>query len=168
MPLAVIAGLAGPQWRGAAELVVPIPTDRILVAGAREFDAQEEQLIKSTSLRLVRADELSTTNRYQEQLDRLVQTCEAIYLHVDLDVLDPSLVPSSSTPSEHGLSIAELVELMSAALATGKVAVLAISSLNPGAGARGERSIKSTLAVIEDAIRAWQAAPCLRAEQTAP
>ncbi|HEX5500374.1 MAG TPA: arginase family protein, partial [Thermomicrobiales bacterium] len=49
MPLAILAGLAGPLWRGAAGLAAPIPTDRILLAGVRELDDQEEGLLRSTS-----------------------------------------------------------------------------------------------------------------------
>src|SRR3954447_4128601 len=49
MPLAIIAGLAGPHWREAAEFTAPVPTDRIMVAGVRDLDEKEAQLLRSTS-----------------------------------------------------------------------------------------------------------------------
>lgn len=156
MPLAIIAGLAGPQWRGASGLAAPIPTDRILIAGTRDLDEQEERLIRSTSVRLVTADEVRGRRRFQEQLDRLAASSTVLMLQVDLDVLDPHLVPSSSTPSEHGLQIAEAVEAISAVLATGKVGVVTFSSLNPGGGQRGNRSIATALTVIERTLEAWR------------
>ena len=48
---------------------------------------------------------------------------------------------------------------MAAVLQTGKVAAVAISSLNPGAGARGERSVASAMKTIEGALPAWTATP---------
>jgi hypothetical protein len=42
---------------------------------------------------------------------------------------------------------------------TGKVAAVAISSLNPGAGARGERSVASAMKTIAGALPAWTATP---------
>jgi hypothetical protein len=44
-------------------------------------------------------------------------------------------------------------------LETGKVAAVAISSLNPGAGARGERSVASAMKTIEGALPAGTMTP---------
>jgi hypothetical protein len=41
---------------------------------------------------------------------------------------------------------------------TGKTAVVTVAGLNPGAGARGERSIASTLSLLETSLPAWTAA----------
>jgi arginase family enzyme len=88
-----------------------------------------------------------------------MRRCTLLYLHVDLDVLDPRFVPSASTPSANGLSVDELVEAMAKVLQTGKVAALAISSLNPGAGARGVRSVASAMKTIAGALPVWTATP---------
>ncbi len=159
MPVAILAGLAGPLWRGAAHLDAPIPTDRILIAGARDLDEQEANLIRSTDVRLLTTDEIRTGDGLASAVRRLAATCELIYLHVDLDVLDPALVPSASTPSANGLSIAETATAMTTVLHTGIVAAVGIAGLNPGAGVRGERSTKSTLALIEQALTTWTKIP---------
>jgi arginase len=159
MPLAIIAGLAGPQWRNASGMATPIPTDRIMIAGARDLDEQEAMLIRSTAVRFVAVDELKEGRKFQEQLDRLTASCSALLLHVDLDILDPLFVPSSSTPSENGLDIAETAAAMGAVFRSGKVAVVTISSLNPGGGQRGERSIQSALSLVEQALPEWRLLP---------
>jgi arginase len=56
MPLAIIAGYAGPLWREAARMAEPVPTDRILIAGVRELDEKEEELLESTSVAIVKAE----------------------------------------------------------------------------------------------------------------
>ena len=159
MPVAILAGLAGPLWRGAAHLDAPIPTDRILIAGARDLDEKEANLIRSTDVRLLTTDDIRAGDGMAKAVRRLAATCQLIYLHIDLDVLDPSLVPSASTPSAGGLSVAEAAQAMSAVLGTGIVAAAGIAGLNPGAGARGERSTKSALELIEKALASWNQTP---------
>ena len=159
MPVAILAGLAGPLWRGAAHLDAPIPTDRILIAGARDLDEKEANLIRSTDVRLLTTDDIRTGGGMATAVLRLAASCELIYLHVDLDILDPSLVPSASTPSATGLSVAEAASAMATVLSTGLVAAAGIAGLNPGAGARGERSTKTAMALIEQAMAAWKETP---------
>jgi arginase len=159
MPVAILAGLAGPLWRDAAGLATPVETEQIILAGTRELDEKEEALIRSTDVQVVPASDLCDGDDFARAIDRLVRRCALIYLHVDLDVLDPRFVPSASTPSANGLSIEELVTAMAKVLQTGKVAAVAISSLNPGAGARGERSVASAMKTIEGALPAWTVTP---------
>jgi arginase len=159
MPVAILAGLAGPLWRDAAGLTTPVETEQIVLAGVRELDEKEEALIRSTDVRVIPASDLCDGDDFYQAIDRLALRCALLYLHVDLDVLDPRFVPSASTPSANGLSIEELVTAMAKVLQTGKVAAVAISSLNPGAGARGERSVASAMKMIEGSLPAWRATP---------
>jgi arginase len=159
MPVAIMAGLAGPLWRDAAGLATPVETGNIVLAGVRELDEKEEELIRSTDVQVVPASVLCDGDDFAQAIDRLTQRCTLLYLHVDLDVLDPRFVPSASTPSANGLSVDELVEAMAKVLQTGKVAALAISSLNPGAGARGVRSVASAMKTIAGALPVWTATP---------
>jgi arginase len=159
MPVAILAGLAGPLWRDAAGLTTPVETEQIVLAGTRELDEKEEALIRSTDVQVVPASELCDGDDFTQAIDRLAQRCALLYLHVDLDVHDPRFVPSASTPSANGLSVEELVTAMATVLQTGKVAAVAISSLNPGAGARGERSVASAMKTIEGSLPAWTVTP---------
>lgn len=155
MPLAVLAGLAGPHWREAAGLAATIPTDRILIAGVRDLDAQEETLLRSTSAKIVTANALRSTETLRPAMETLAAKCDLLSVHVDLDVLDPHLVPSATTPSEHGLSLAEARATIGAALGTGKAACLSFTSLNPGGGERGRRSVQSAVSLIEACAGDW-------------
>jgi arginase len=159
MPLAILAGLAGPLWRGAAGLAAPIPTDRIAIAGTRELDKNEETLLRSTDVRVVTATELLANTAFDRVIERLAASCALLYLHVDLDILDPHLVPSNSTPSPGGLSVEQVAAAMGTVFATGLVAVMSVAGLNPGAGARGTRSIKTTLELLETALAGWMQTP---------
>lgn len=167
MPLAILAGLAGPLWREAAGLMATVPTDRMLVAGVRDLDEKEEELLRSTDVRVVTADELRTGDVFPAAVARLAERCDLLMLHVDADVLDPRLVPSASTPSANGLSIAEAASVLGTVLGTGKVATVCLSSINPGAGPRGERSVASAISLLETALPAWKATPPPRSAEPA-
>lgn len=159
MPLAILAGLAGPLWREAAGLASPIATDRLVLAGTRDLDEKEAELLRSTEVRVVPVGDVRKGAPYVEAVDSLARRSTLLYLHVDLDVLDPRFVPSASTPSADGLSVGELAGAMGAVLGTGKVAAVTVTSLNPGAGARGQRSRDSALALLEKALPAWRETP---------
>lgn len=156
MPVAIIAGLAGPLWREAAQLQATLSTDRLLIAGAREIDEKEEVLLRSTDVRVITADEIRGGTIFENAIDRFAIGVDYIALHLDLDLLDPSLVPSASTPAPNGLTIKQTARMIKYVIATGKTVVVTIAGLNPGAGARGERSIQTTLSLLESALGAWK------------
>lgn len=56
---------------------------------------------------------------------------DAIWIHLDLDALDPKLLPAVATPIDDGLSVSELVPILRTLLATGKVVGLSIANLTP-------------------------------------
>jgi arginase len=155
MPVAILAGLAGPIWRDESGLRAIIPTDRILIAGAREIEDREEVLLRSTDVRLVTADEIRDSNTFENALDRLASRVDLLVVNIDLDVLDPTLVPSASTPSPNGLTIKQTARMLKYAISTGKTAVIVVSSLNPGGRQRGERSIQSAITLLESSLAEW-------------
>ncbi len=155
MTLSILAGLSGPNWRRAAKMTAPIPTSRILVAGVREMDEHEEALIRATDVRIVTADELVKDEIFQQAVSWLAADCDAIVVHLDIDLLDPHLVPSATTPSEKGLDLPAASMALRTVLETGKVVAWTVCNMNPGGGRRGERTIASTLKLVSDAIPAW-------------
>jgi arginase len=156
MPVSILAGLAGPIWREAAQLQATIPTDRILIAGARSIEEREEVLLRSTNVRVITTDEVRAGNTFENAVDRLAERVDLFVVNIDLDVLDPTLVPSASTPEPHGLSIKHIARMLKYVISTGKTAVVAVTSLNPGGRQRGERSIESTLALLESSLQDWK------------
>jgi arginase len=73
---------------------------QVVMCGARDLDGQERVLLETAGVRNVRPSQLA------DMLDG-----EDVYVHLDLDVLDPSVLPSQF-PSEGGLSDAGLRTLL--------------------------------------------------------
>jgi arginase len=159
MPVAVIAGLAGPRWREAAGQLAPVPTERILIAGVRDLDNQEESLLTATSVTVLTGDQARAGTPLADAIAVMRERCDLVMMHIDLDVLDPELVPSSSTPSPLGLDVRTVAAMAEAAYATNQVAVTVISSLNPGGGQLGQRSLATALDLIGRLSASWKETP---------
>lgn len=156
MPVAILAGLAGPIWRDAANLTYTLPTDQILIAGLRSTDEKELALLQSTNIRVVEAKSPKRSELYENALDKLTAHVDVVVVNVDLDVLDPQYVPSASTPEANGLSIKQAAWMVNQVTRRGKTAVVCVTSLNPRAGGLGEKSVNSTLALLEQALVDWR------------
>lgn len=155
MPVAIIAGLAGPIWRESANLRYTLPTDQILIAGLRSTDEKESALLRSTDVRVIEASSPQRAPQFEAAIERLLSHVDVVMVNVDLDVLDPLYVPSASTPEANGLSPKQLARMIDLVAKQGKAAVISVTSLNPGAGTRGEKSVNSTLQVLEQALGNW-------------
>ena len=66
-----------------------------------------------------------------EQISDLGERVEHIYISIDLDVLDPPLVPGVSHPESEGLKMGELVDILRSTFATRKVNHADIVEFNP-------------------------------------
>ncbi len=67
----------------------------------------------------------------EDTISSLGDRVEHIYISVDLDVLDPSLVPGVAHPESGGLSMVQLVNILRSTFSTGKVHSADIVELNP-------------------------------------
>lgn len=73
---------------------------RVVMCGARDLDGREKVLLETSGVRNVRPSQLG------DELDG-----KDVYVHLDLDVLDPSVMPAQF-PAEGGLSDAGLRTLL--------------------------------------------------------
>ena len=155
MPVAIVAGLAGPIWRESANLKYTLPTDQILIAGLRSTDEKENLLLRSTDVRVIDSRSPQRGPLFEAAVERLLAHVDVVMVNVDLDVLDPQYVPSASTPEANGLTPRQAAWMVDVVARRGKVAAICVTSLNPGAGSRGEKSVNSTLQLLEQSLGNW-------------
>lgn len=89
-----------------------LPADRVVLAGTREWDAGEREWAVAAGVRLIDVDGVRA-------IDPLVAAAVAsganrVYVHVDLDVLDPSEIEGIGFPQPFGLTTAELTAAIGA------------------------------------------------------
>lgn len=150
MPVAVTAGLCYPAWRAGAGQEVALPTDRIVMVDVRDLDDAEETLIRATDVTRtpIAGPEFATAVR------RLAAETDVLYLHIDLDVLDQSLVPSHHTPAPGGPGLEQTLAAVETVLDTGRVEALAlVSACTTGPG--GDVSLASAINLLRPSLARW-------------
>jgi arginase len=155
MPVAVCAGLGQRAWRERAGIVAPLPTDRILFVDVRNLDAPEEQLIRATEATIAAAEPGRKGVDFGPAVADLADRCDLLYLHVDSDILDLSLVPNHGTGEPGGPGMAAVTAAIDLAMATGMVAAYAVVSVY-GAGAGRETSVASGTELIRAGLESWK------------
>ncbi|MCI0487439.1 MAG: arginase family protein [Blastocatellia bacterium] len=129
MPVAVSAGLALKNLRLKSKLEPPLPTANIVLAAARDLDPLERELIdKSEIQKLTVADIRSLSPNLHQQMRRLSEAVDIIYVHVDMDVLDPKEVPGHPLTVPDGPTSRELAAALTEMFKYDKVAALGIAS----------------------------------------
>jgi len=102
MPLAGAVGL----W-DAGLGAQPFPADHVVMAGVRDLDPGERELVEKSAVTVVGAG-LDTLVAVQNALDRA-----PVYIHFDVDVLDPEFMPAQF-PVAGGLRPDKLYDLLEA------------------------------------------------------
>ncbi|WP_375384815.1 arginase family protein [uncultured Microbacterium sp.] len=115
-----------------------ITPDRVILTGTREMELEEELYVDATGIRVISVAELADP---EILADAVARTGAArVYIHVDLDVLDPGEVSGLTHPVPFGATPAQVV-----------AAIRAVRARLPLAGASlAEFSPSSSEAAVED------------------
>jgi arginase len=112
MPVAVATGRALRILRTDATLDPPLDDRQVVMGGVRLTDPLEQDLLDSSRIEQVTVDDLRTASpAVFAQLDRLSRENDKLYIHIDLDVLDPREVEGHGNKVPGGPSSAELARL---------------------------------------------------------
>lgn len=112
MPVAVATGRALKVMRLDAHLDPPLPDEHIVMGGVRLTDPLEQELLDGSKIEHVTVDDLRrATPAVFAQLDRLSRITDRIYIHIDMDVLDPREVMGHQNKVPNGPSSEELARL---------------------------------------------------------
>jgi arginase len=119
----------------------PVPEHRALLVGARDLDPPEVDYLRQAEIRQFTTAELTAA----------VLPDGPLYLHVDLDVIDPDEVPRLRFPAPSGPTLADVTETLRRVIATGRVAAICLACTWYPDSAAAQR-IGSRL---EAALAAW-------------
>ena len=158
MPVAIAAGHALHNVRKTTGLAEPLPMSDIVWGGVRDLDPLEadrftEYEVQQFSVQDVR--ELSAN--LKKKMDDLADRVDVVYVHIDMDVLDPAEVPGHSLAVADGPSSKDLAAAMTMMFENPKTVALGIAStpsfsLDPDGVSR-----QAALNLIEGAIKGAQA-----------
>lgn len=137
--------LAGPLGLWDSGLGAGLTSDRTFLAGSRDLDPSERELVDAGRVGLVPVG--------PGFAERLAQTVAGrpVYVHIDCDVLEPGSVPTDYAVPD-GLTLAELADAL-ARLATGEVVGLEVAELEASASpvdteAAAQRLVSAVLPLL--------------------
>ncbi len=155
MPVAVCAGLAFPRWREGSHIVAPLPTDRIVMVDVRNLDPAEEALVRAVGIPIAAAAEGFPGEPLGPTIDDLATRCDALYLHIDADILDERFTPDHSTKEPNGPDMAHVLAAVDRVMATGKVIAFAVVSVYAG-GPNREIDVASGKELVRGGLESWR------------
>ena len=109
MPVATACGKCLTALRLQSKLRVPLQSPDLLMVGLRDVDPPEVDALTADGVVCLSADDLITgTERMCHALRQLSARVDVVYVHVDLDILDPGVAPAAGLPSAGGITGAQL------------------------------------------------------------
>lgn len=99
--------------------------------GVRSISKEEHDFAKASGVRITYAEEINSKGPASVKLDYIP---EDVYVSVDLDVLDPSIMPATGTPEPGGLGWYDLIDLLKRVISGRRVLGFDVVELCPQPG----------------------------------
>ncbi len=136
MSLAIATGHCHPEL-----MARPVREENVVLGATRSLDPLEEVRLRASKI------ELATLDTLPRAVDDLAKRVKTIYLHLDLDVLDPAISPGVNFSEPGGITPEQLFNAVKHAIATGKLGAVAIANFNPDRDREGR-----TLRIAEQLV----------------
>ena len=112
MPVAIATGRALQNLRLDATLDPPLEDRNIVMGAVRLTDPLEQELLDKSQIQQLSVDDIrNMTPAVWAQLDRLSRQVDKLYIHIDMDVLDPREVMGHQNKVPNGPSSEQLAAL---------------------------------------------------------
>jgi arginase len=159
MPVAVATGRALQVMRLDAKLDPPLPDRHVVMGGVRLTDPLEQNLLDNSMIEQLSVDDLrNITPAVWTELDRLNRLTDKIYVHIDMDVLDPREVMGHGNKVPNGPSSDQLAKLFEAIFTRyPKASAIGFATIPPTD--EGGLSIAALNRMIAAAVRGVKARP---------
>jgi arginase len=156
MPVAISCGLCYQRLRRTCGLDPALPTKYVTMVAVRDTDPYEQESIDRFDIAQITVDDLKNSSPAVDmEMERLSTLCDKIYVHVDMDVLDPNDIPGAGLPVANGPTAKELGDAIEVMFEYPKAAAFGVASY-PAARDTEKKGLKSVYTLIEGAIKGAQ------------
>jgi arginase len=157
MPVAVSAGLCLTRLRLKSGLDPALPERHIVLAGARDLDPLEQDLLDRSAVERLSVEDIKTRSAgIERQMKRLEGLTDVIYVHVDMDVLDPPEVSGHPLTVPGGPTSRELAAALTEMFRHDKAGAFGVASTPSGDQDRDGRSRQAAYNLVLGALKGVQ------------
>src|SRR5437879_2776065 len=129
MPVAIAAGQCLTRMRLKAGLEPALPTRHIVEMCVRDTDPLEQELLDRSEIRQLTLEDVRTRSaNLNREMKRLSEATDVIYIHVDMDALDPREVSGHPLTVPGGPTSLELAAALTEMFKSEKVAAFGVAS----------------------------------------
>jgi arginase len=146
MGLAILTGNGWELLRGTIDGFEPVDERDVVLAGVRDLEEHQRPPLAASALQVV-PGRAAAGSAYEAALEGLSERVARAYLHVDLDVLDPSEGRANRFAADGGLTLSELERAIELAFDRLHVAAAAITAYDPSLDGDG-RMARAATAVV--------------------
>ena len=157
MDVAAAAGMCLTNLRLTSKLAVALPTRSIVLAGVRDTDPLEQELIDRSDVSSLSVEDLRARSAtFRQVLGELSQRVDRLYVHVDMDVLDPGEVEGHSLAVPGGPTSTELAAAVTEMFKDPKAVAFGVASTPTGERDKEGLSVKAAHTLIRAAVAGTQ------------
>lgn len=144
MALSVLTGGCWKAMTASLPGFEPVTENRVLLVGARDLDPAERDLLAASGVTQITVGELRgevgkdvVGAALTPHLERLAGRADHVYLHIDLDVLDPEEARANTYAAPDGLRLPEVLDLIEVVADRLPLAAASLTSFDPAADPTG-------------------------------
>jgi arginase len=146
-----LAVLTGDGWSSLRDRILglrPVSQGNVLQVSVRDYEpGQREDLLRS-DIRVLEGNTF-TDAQLRTELDGLRGRVNRLYLHIDLDCLDPSEGVANQYSAEGGLSLARLLDIVGDIFERFDVVAAAVTAYNPESDIDGRMAVTGSRVLAE-------------------
>jgi arginase len=153
MPVAISCGLCLDRLRRTCGLDPALPTKYVTMVAVRDTDPYEQEAIDRYDIAHITVEDLRNRSlAIDTEMERLSTLCDKVYIHVDMDVLDPADIPGAGLPVDNGPTAKELSDAIEVMFKYPKACAFGVASY-PAARDPDKKGLRSVYTLVEGAVK---------------
>jgi arginase len=128
MSLSMVVGDCWTQLTASVPGFKPVPENKIILVGARDLDPLEVNRLSHSGITLITPEKIKLKN---DALTESFIPLESVYLHIDLDVLDPQDVHVNTFSTPGGITAEELIATIAIIKSKYQISAVAFTAYDP-------------------------------------
>lgn len=149
LPLAVLVGDCYKEYREKISNQPPVDEAAVLMLGVRDLDPLERTRLDESEVAVVEWKDGEAQWDVSAALDALAQKVDEVYVHIDLDALDPKVAPGFvDWMAPGGMSLEQVVDAVKAVASRFRIRAASVATYNPEYD-RDDRALRAGMRLIE-------------------
>lgn len=162
MPLGTILGFGMEKWRLAGGLKKPLDGKNVLISDYRVKTPEVEEDFRRADIRTLDTEGFNTPEKWKAAVQEIADRVDAIYLHIDIDILKKRYIPTFIFPTPGGNELKVVMDNIRTVMDTGKVYAYGVYNTLFDTEEPGQEITTLTgMKLIAAGIESWRTYPSL-------